>query len=138
LREVKQRVASGSIERTIAATVAREVDDSIDEADVARLLQVSVVEVGQRRIAGELWGFENEGTARYPCWQFDNGHTIPGLREIVHAIAPTRHPFTVNGIMRSPQRDLIVDGVAITPRDWLLAGRSVAPVLVLLDPDSKD
>lgn len=66
MREVKERVASGSIERTIAETVAREVSDSIDGADVAQLLLVTVAEAERRRLTGELWAFEHDGDYRFP------------------------------------------------------------------------
>jgi hypothetical protein len=138
LRAVKERVASGSINRTIAATLERRIRASVNSSAAAHLLQVDPSTIARRRRKRELWGFKHNGAWRYPLWQFNGNTVLPGLQAVIAGIPPTQNPGTVDGIMTSPQRDLKVGGVPLTPRLWLLDGHPVEPVLVLFDSDAHE
>jgi hypothetical protein len=138
LRAVEERVASGSIDRTISATLERRLQVSVGSSAAARLLRVGPSTIARRRRKRELWGFQHNGAWRYPLWQFHGNGVLPGLRAVIAAVPPTMNPSTVDGIMTSPQRDLKAGGVPVTPRLWLSDGHPVEAVLVLFDSDARD
>ncbi len=90
-------------------------------------LRLSAVRRWRRQ--GALYGFRDGFRWRYACWQFTVDGTIPALAEIAAAIPEGLHPAVVRGYMTTPQPELRLDGDAVTPQAWILAGGK--PELVL-------
>lgn len=59
----------------------------IGPAQVAELLGISRQAVGQRRAAGRLLGIPGAGGYQYPLWQFTGQDVLPGLTEVLDALA---------------------------------------------------
>lgn len=104
-----------------------------DVADVADLLGVDPTRVRQRLRARTLYGLRGDGRIwRLPRFQFDDsGHEVPHLGQVLRVLPPDLHPRAVEGFLASPKAELMADGEARTPRDWLLSGGPVDPVLAL-------
>lgn len=104
--------------------------------DVAKLMGITPARVRQLSAPDDrglyfYTGPENE--RRYPAWQFDDGETIPHLRNLLKALSPEAHPVTVHRFMTSENPDLETSELdhCLSPRDWLLASYPPEAVLVL-------
>lgn len=63
----------------------------------------------------------------------DRGHPLPGLREIIAALPQALNPLDVAQWFLAPDPDLEIAGqdIPLSPRDWLLRGKSVDTVVAL-------
>jgi len=108
-------------------------EDSLCVAEAAELLRVGASRVRQRLRGRTLFGIEHERSWILPRFQFARRLVIPGLAEILKALPPDLFPLDIVDWFVLPDPDLQVDGdaVALSPRQWLLAGRPVEPVVAL-------
>lgn len=107
-------------------------------SQVASALKVSMARVRQLRGERALWAIR-EGADRwvFPILQFevdprDDGvatRQIPGLAVVFQALPQDLHPLAVQGFMLTPQPDLVLDGVPVSPLVWLRGGGDVTAVL---------
>jgi hypothetical protein len=92
--------------------------------DVATGLSVSVSDVWQKRLAGELWAIPYGNTWVFPVLQFETGDNggpirqIRGLDQVFKAMPQNLHPVAVAGFLRTPQPDLF-HRRTMTPIEWL-------------------
>lgn len=90
---------------------------------------------------GHLYAITVLGLPRFPTWQFDDerpGKLIPGLREIIEAVAPRWGWHSVAGFMAAPQSSLVAEGPK-TPLAWLRDGGDINAVTAIVkewDPRS--
>lgn len=81
--------------------------DALSTNDVARILSVSRQTPNDRAKAGTLLGVQENGTLRFPAWQFDaeeeNG-TLPGLPDVLRALDTS--PLGKVSWLTRPNRDL--------------------------------
>jgi uncharacterized protein len=100
------------------------VETSLTAADAARLLHVDVSRIRQRLREGSLIGVEHEGEWRLPRFQFERGHVLPGLAEVVAALPAEANALEVAEWFLNPHPDLETDGrdKPFSPREWLLRG----------------
>lgn len=131
-------VRAGALERKIATIQARAVLDSLSPQEVAELLGISTSTVSHRRADGSLYGIAFGRSRRYPTWQFVGNRPLPHLPRLIAAISPEVHPATIDGLMRTPQPELAIDGRATEPHLWLSNGGAIEPVLQLLDRDNRE
>lgn len=114
--------------RRVAALTA-EVAQSLDRLAVASLLGISPSRVSHRQAEGALYAFSaGPGRTLYPNWQFAGGTVLPHLPEVVSNLRPGTPAAVVRRFMTTPDPDLVVEGAALSPRDWLLAGGEAAAV----------
>jgi hypothetical protein len=106
---------------------------TMDTAAVAAELGVDRTRVQHLRATGDLFAYKVGRANRYPTWQLtsDLRRPLPALRRILAALGPGVHHSVVTGFMTTPQPELVADGTARTPAEWLAAGADPAPVVAL-------
>lgn len=112
-----------------ALTAARTLSDTVRSAltldQAANLLQVSRSRLSHRISAGTLWAFTVQGRRWLPRWQFTaDGHTLPGLPQIVAAIPDSLHPLAVESFMTTRRQDFDDR----SPVEWLTSGGAPAVI----------
>lgn len=114
----------GESDARAKAVVARAVlrDSALTVTQAAGRLGVDTSRVRHRLAAGRLAGWKDRGGWRLPAWQFAGDGALPGLATVLAAVTDDQPALTVAAFMTSRQADLVVDGEAATPREWLLAG----------------
>lgn len=115
---------------TIIQNLAKEcrllVDHCYDLAAVASRLQISVQEADYLDHHGalRLHSFRlGDGLKRFPCWQFTESGTIPGLSDLLSAVGDAVNPLTLSRFMGTKTADLADRAHYLCPRDWLIEGR---------------
>lgn len=71
---------------------------------------------------GLLYTFLAHGQERYPTWQFTEDPAAPLLPDLEHLIAAFPAGMgasTIRGFMSTPQRGARINGVPMTPVEWL-------------------
>lgn len=103
---------------------------SLSVSDVAALLKVNESRVRQLLGAHALYGFKDGHTWRIPRFQFAGDAPIPGLEQVMRRLPADIHPIEVYMWFTSPDPNLESDHgeQELSPRDWLLSGRSPQPV----------
>ena len=96
--------------------------------------------VRQRLLQRTLYGIRRGRNWLLPLFQFqvearEGTRTVkgvvPGIEQVFPALSPELHPVSVWRWFTSPSTELVDDAApdkAISPRDWLLAGRDPKPV----------
>lgn len=118
--------------RSIADYMAL-LETSLSTAEAARYLKVDVSRIRQRLRERSLYGIEYDAERRLPRFQFERKQVLPGLREVISALPEDLNPLDVAEWFLSPNPDLEMDrhAAAMSPREWLLKGESVAAVVKL-------
>lgn len=117
--------------RRVASTAA-EVALSLDRAEVAERLGISPSRVSHRQADRTLYSLPvGSGKVRYPDWQFDFESTIPHLAEVLSHLPQGAPAAVVRGFMTEPDPDLLLNGVEVSPREWLTQGGEPSIVLEL-------
>jgi hypothetical protein len=127
-REEVDRVLAGS-----AAELAALLGTAYSVAEAARLLGVHSSRVRHRLAARTLYGVRHAGGWRLPRFQFDGSRPVPGIERVFPQLEPGLHPLAVARWFTGSDPDLELDGVALSPRDWLLAGGAPDAVAALAD-----
>jgi len=121
------------VERTRLAYIAL-VLDSLSASEVAEHLGRDVSRIRQRTRDRSLWSLPGAAGTRYPRVQFAaDGSEIPGIGAVLQALPPDLHPLAVLRWLTSPKPDLRVDGRALSPREWLLAGGAADETVALAE-----
>lgn len=92
------------------------------DVEVAELLQVDRTRISQRVGERSLYAVHDDSGRWFPRWQFDGTRTLPHLKAVLAELNPELHPLTVAHWFTTPHAELLVDGEATSPRDWLLSG----------------
>jgi hypothetical protein len=108
-------------------------EESLSAAEAAKLLRVDVSRVRQRLRERSLFGIEYEGGWRLPRFQFERRLVIPGLALVLKALPPDLFPLDVVDwfVLPDPELERDRDAAPLSPREWLLSGRPVDPIVKL-------
>lgn len=116
--------------RSAVDNAVRVVATSITPDQAAANLGIDESRVRHRIAERSLYACKLANRIRLPAWQFtDDGQPIPGLRAALAALPEGLHPLEVDGFMTLPRQDLLVEGEALSARDWLLSGGNVDAVV---------
>ena len=117
----------------VAGEYAQLVASALSVGRTAERLGTSPSRVRQLILERSLYAFDGPSGRVLPRFQFAGDGALPGLAEVLRAINPEAHPLAVESFFLEPTPDLEPEraGEALSPRDWLLSGRSVQPVLAL-------
>lgn len=121
----------GELEAFVAAEAAahdRVLEESWNLAETARRLGTSAREIRQLVAEGVLYGFKERGQWRIPRFQFMADTLLPGIDHLVGALDPELGPVSVQRFATLPNEELLVDGVPLSPVEWLAAGHDPAVV----------
>jgi len=136
LVDIRARIARGELAELEQRTRQEVVDASFIAEEVATKLGVDIDQVQQRQAEGNLFAFTAEGERRYPTWQFtgDPRHPVlPGLARLIRAFPADMHPASILGFMTTPQDDVRIRAVPVTPVAWLLHGGDPQALSEILD-----
>jgi hypothetical protein len=128
----EQGTAQDPLTQSIADYMAL-LETSYSTAQAAKYLKVDASRVRQRLREHSLFGIDYEGEKRLPRFQFERQHVIPGMREVLAALPKDLNPLDVAEWFLSPNPDLEIDAqeTPLSPREWLLQGQAVEPVVAL-------
>jgi hypothetical protein len=109
------------------------VETSYTTSEAAKYLKVDASRIRQRLREHSLFGIDYDGEKRLPRFQFERKQVIPGMREVLAALPKELSPLGVAEWFLSPNPDLEIDSqeMPLSPREWLLKGRAVEPVVNL-------
>ncbi len=104
---------------------------ALTAGEVAQQLNLSSSTIRHYKASGRLHSYEHRGKLHFPLWQFsaDTGQAIPFLADVLASLPQNAHPQTISGFFQTPQPDLVVDGVASSPKRWLESGGDPGPVI---------
>jgi hypothetical protein len=125
LSDIQARIARGELAERERRTRLQSTLESLSLDEVADHLGLSTTEVRGRQGANALFAFAAGAELRFPEWQFtgDPGRPVlPNLTRLIDAFRHDMHPASILGFMTTPQTSARMDGVAMTPVDWLLNG----------------
>lgn len=124
--------AKDPLTRSIADYMAL-LETSYSTTQAARYLKVDASRVRQRLREHSLFGIDYDGEKRLPRFQFERGNVMPGLREVLAALPSGLNPLDVAEWFLSPNPDLEIEESEspLSPRDWLLKGHAIGPVVKL-------
>jgi len=109
---------------------------------VAQALHRNESRIRQRLLQRTIYGVRHGRGWLLPRFQFQveargGGHVVtgmvPGIEQLFPLLDPELHPVSVWRWFSSPNSELLDEhsGLALSPRDWLLAGHEAAPVINL-------
>jgi hypothetical protein len=81
---------------------------------------------------GSLFAVKLGRSWMLPDWQFDGARPLPSLRAVLAAVPEGMSALALGRLLTEPHGELTLDGVPVSPRHWLLAGRPAAPVTDLV------
>lgn len=131
--EVSRRVARGDLEARERKAREDTIEASLNPGQAAGRLGLTLAEVRRLTAERQLYAFNARDEMLYPIWQFTGapaGPVLPGLAAVIAAFPAGMHPATIRGFMHTPQRLTVLDGVRVTPVDWL---RQAGDPRVLVD-----
>jgi hypothetical protein len=131
-------VLTDAYDRIVLETAAREAANNLTPAQMAERLGIDTTQVRPWSSANSLNAHRLGPKLMFPAWQLTEGPDgrampLPHLRDIAWAIGGDLRE--VSWIMTTPQPELAIDGVHVTPVHWLEAGREAQPVLDILRED---
>jgi hypothetical protein len=108
-------------------------DTSLTTAQAAKYLKVDPSRIRQRLRERSLYGVEYDGERRLPRFQFERHKVVPGLASVLAELPRYLSPLDVAEWFLAPNPDLELEGrpIPLSPREWLLSGRTVADVVAL-------
>jgi len=108
-------------------------DTSLTTTQAAKYLKVDPSRIRQRLRERSLYGIEYDGEKRLPRFQFERRKVVPGLSDVLVELPARLSPLDVAEWFLSPNPDLELEDRSepISPREWLLSGRSVESVVAL-------
>lgn len=122
---------TGAASARAVSAWAAVIGTSRNVAQVASMLGIDPSRVRHRITDGALYAITAGHGRLLPAWQFESGHVIPGVRQVLAALPDDMHPLEVAGWMTTPAPDLEVAGTPLSPRAWLAAGGVVQAVIDL-------
>ncbi|HEY0143797.1 MAG TPA: hypothetical protein VGF48_23115 [Thermoanaerobaculia bacterium] len=122
----------------VAATATREamqaiVDASLTPEEVAASIGVGAAAVTRRIHGRTLYAFQVRQCWLVPKFQFSDAQTLPGIEKIIPRLDRDLHPIEVVNWFTYPHVDLVMGDVAVSPVEWLKAGRNAEMVMALAD-----
>jgi hypothetical protein len=92
----------------------------VGDAALAKHLGVHATRISQRVSERSVYSFVDNNDQRcYPQWQFVKKRIVHGLKAVLSNLDPDAHPLSVDRWFTRPDVDLIVDGTAVSPIEWL-------------------
>jgi predicted flap endonuclease-1-like 5' DNA nuclease len=132
--EVRYDEGNDPLAEAIAETAAL-LRTSLTTAEAAARLEVDVSRIRQRLADRTLFGLRHGNTWLIPSFQLDGDRLVPGIDEVLPHLDPEIHLLALFRWFTLPSPDLQLDGEGdvqrqnLSPRQWLLLGLGVDPVL---------
>lgn len=116
-----------------AAVHAALLETGLTTRQAAETLDVHPSRIRQRLRDRTLYGIRADSRWRIPTFQFEGDRLVPGAGEVFSEIDPDLHPAAVYRWFTSSSPDLHDEehDEDLSPRQWLVTGRPVEPVVQL-------
>ncbi|MGL3807310.1 hypothetical protein ACSYDW_14550 [Paeniglutamicibacter sp. R2-26] len=114
---------------TNAVALSISVSSALPSSEAAARLGIAESTVRSYRASGKLYSFSVLGRPHFPRWQFGSHGIIPSMKDVLEAMPAGLHPQSVEGFFLSPNSDLVLAGVPVSPKEWLESGADAAPVV---------
>lgn len=95
---------------------------ALSTQEAAALLDVDESRIRQRLGERTLFGLKSGRAWRLPRFQFTEHGLVPGFEHVVKRLPEDLSPVAVYRWLTAPHPDLVVDGEAVAPLDWLRTG----------------
>ncbi len=108
---------------------------AITYKEVSDRLKVGTARILARLASGDLFAFVSDDEMLFPIWQFTDDPDRPVLNQLstlIEAFGDDMHPASILGFMTTPHSSTRIDGIPMTPREWLTSGRPVQPLVEML------
>ncbi len=95
-------------------------------------LEVGTARILARLASGDLFAFVSDDELLFPAWQFADDPDRPVLNQLstlIEAFDDDMHPASILGFMTTPHSSTRIDGIPITPVEWLARGVGFSPWL---------
>lgn len=126
------------IYRNLAVTgraYAAMVKTSVTGREIAKALSVTSGRISQRVTDRTLFALDTPRGIVFPKFQLDTaGVPLPGLERVIPQLPAGVNPVAIERFFSTPNGDLIVEGIPVSPRDYLGAGYDPGAVIKIL-PD---
>lgn len=124
------RAYRGATERTAAKMTAL-FAESVSVDVVAERLGVHPSRV--RQLLGErsLYGLKTGSEWRIPAFQFVGDRLVHNLGAVIRATPESLHPIALQNWFTRADGALTIDGIALSPREWLESGGDPATVAAI-------
>jgi len=103
-------------------------DTSLSPEQAAYMLDTSEEEVLGQLEARSFYGVHTDEGWKLPRFQFEGNRPLPGIGEVIPLLHTELHPIAVRNWFTAPSTDLLVGDRELSPRQWLLEGRSADAV----------
>jgi hypothetical protein len=114
-----------------AARFAFLLHTSLSTKEAARLLGVNESRVRQRLSDRTLYGFKDQDGWHLPRFQFTESGAVHGIAAVFPDLPTGIDPIAVENWFTSPTWELVHQGQAFSPRDWLESGGNPSDVAAL-------
>lgn len=105
-----------------AAREASVLDGALSAAQAAKLLGRSAARIRQRVQDRTLYSVDTPSGMVFPAVQFSSTGELHGWSKVAPHFPADAHPVEVETLMTTPTPELLLQGEATSPRDWLLNG----------------
>ena len=103
--------------------------------EVSDWLDVGTARILARLASGDLFAFVADNELLFPTWQFTDDPVCPILNQLstlTKAFDADMHPASILGFMTTPHPSTRINGIPITPVEWLARGRPAQPLVEIL------
>jgi hypothetical protein len=128
-------VARGDLDALERSVRHSALNAAITVEDASDWLEVGTVRILARLASGDLFAFVADDELLFPAWQFTDDPDRPVLHQLstlIEAFDDDMHPASILGFMTTPHSSTRIDGIPITPVEWLARGRGVQPLVEIL------
>ncbi len=115
--------------------IERIIESSLTIESASELLRLPVQDVCELVEAKKLYAIQDTGQLRLPRFQFHNELLVTCFDQIAPLIPVHWNPIDVENWFNLPDPDLYIDEeqeTTLSPRAWLLDGRSPEPIIAVL------
>ncbi|WP_146240297.1 hypothetical protein [Curtobacterium sp. MCSS17_008] len=131
----RSAVARGELDALERSVRRSAMNAAITYKEVSDRLEVGTARILARLASGDLFAFVSDDEMLFPTWQFTNDPDRPVLNQLstlIEAFDDDMHPASILGFMTTPHSSTRIDGIPITPVEWLARGRGVQPLVEIL------
>lgn len=129
-------VARGDLDALERSVRQSALNAAVTFEEVSDWLDVGTARVLARLASGDLFAFVADNELLFPAWQFTDDPVCPILDQLstlTKAFDDDMHPASILGFMTTPHPSTRIDGIPITPVEWLARGRAVKPLVEILE-----
>lgn len=128
--EMPSLTKRGSFLATVRGVGVR--DSALSSAQVAEILGRTPARIRQRAKDRSLYCVSTDAGLAFPAVQFTDSGELPGWSKVAPHLPPDAHPVEVEALLTAPTNELLLHGVATSPRDWLLGAGDPQRVAVFV------